>query len=66
MMIRILTLRGFDMTRKEYLIGLSEEYGVSRSDVFTIASLLGEDEDYDGLISMLQDHADGLGDWEQE
>jgi hypothetical protein len=54
------------MTRKEYLIGLSEEYGVSRSDVFTIASLLGEDEDYDGLISMLQDHADGLGDWEEE
>ena len=48
------------MTRKEYVIGLAEEYGVSRGDVFMIASMLGEDEDYDGLISMLQDHADSL------
>ena len=54
------------MTRKEYLIGLAEDYGVSRSDVFMMADLLGENEDYDGLISMLQDHADGLGDWEEE
>lgn len=53
------------MTRKEYLIDLSAEYGVSRRDVFTLASLLGEDEDYDGLVSMVQDLADSLGDYDE-
>jgi hypothetical protein len=48
------------MTRKEYLIGLSEDYGIARSDVFMIADLLGEDEDYDGLVTMLEDLADSL------
>lgn len=52
------------MTRKEYLIDLSEEYGIDRADVFMMADLLGEDEDYDGLVSMVQDLADSLGDYD--
>jgi len=45
------------MTRKEYLTGLAEDYGIARSDVFMIADLLGESEDYDGLLSMLDDYS---------
>lgn len=41
--------------RKEYLTMLSEEYGVSKEKVFAIASLLGENEDFDGLITTIQD-----------
>lgn len=48
------------MTRKEYLTGLAEDYGIARTDVFMIADLLGESEDYDGLVSMLEDLADSL------
>jgi hypothetical protein len=48
------------MTRKEYLIGVAEDYGINREDVFAIADLLGESEDYDGLLSMLSDYSDNL------
>lgn len=48
------------MTRKEYLIGVAEDYGMNRNDVFAIADLLGESEDYDGLLSMLADYSDSL------
>jgi len=43
--------------RKEYLNGLAEDFGASKADVFAIADLLGESEDFDGLISMLEDLA---------
>ena len=59
--IRVSQLLGvYNMTRKEYLTGLAEDYGIARSDVFMIADLLGESEDYDGLVSMLEDLADSL------
>ena len=48
------------MTRKEYLIGVAEDFGIRRADVFAIADLLGESEDYDGLLSMLADYSDDL------
>ena len=41
--------------RKEYLNGLAEDYGVSKGTVYALASMLGPDEDYDGLISALED-----------
>jgi len=47
--------------RKEYLRGLAEDYGLPLSHVVTVAILLGEDEDYDGLISTLEDMS-----WEVE
>jgi len=38
--------------RKEYLDELAEEYGDS---VYELAYLLGENEDFDGLVTSLED-----------
>lgn len=57
------------MTRKEYLIGLADDYGIRRADVFAIADLLGESEDHDGLLAMLADYEGSISDldeWEDE
>jgi hypothetical protein len=43
--------------RRDYLENLALDYGIEKTEVFTIASLLGRDEDFDGLVSMLDDHA---------
>ena len=43
-------------SRKDYLISLSEDFGLDKSIVFSIASMLGSEEDFDGLISMLEDY----------
>ena len=44
--------------RKEYLIAMAEEFGVDEETVFLLADMLGKDEDFDGLISMLEDYED--------
>ena len=41
--------------RKEYLIDLADTYGVDKRQVFTLASMLGESEDFDGLVTSIQD-----------
>ena len=41
--------------RKEYLDSLAEDYAVPRHIVYTIATTLGPNEDFDGLVSELQD-----------
>ena len=41
--------------RDDYLTCLSEDYGVSIEDVFSLAEMLGENEDFDGLVSALED-----------
>lgn len=41
--------------RAEYLSALSEDYGVDIETVQYLADLLGEAEDFDGLISALED-----------
>ena len=41
--------------RREYLTSLAEDYGLDTSTVFTLASILGSNEDFDGLISSLED-----------
>jgi hypothetical protein len=43
-------------TRKEYLNGLADDFGISYEIVKTIADILGEEEDFDGLISELNDY----------
>ena len=45
---------GFE-NRREYLTSLAEEYGVSVQTVFSLASMLGSSEDFDGLVSALED-----------
>jgi hypothetical protein len=42
--------------RRDYLESLAENY--DRSTVFFLASLLGASEDFDGLITALDDYAD--------
>ena len=41
--------------RDDYLNCLSEDYGVSIEDVYSLAEMLGENEDFDGLVSALED-----------
>lgn len=50
--------RGF-ASRTEYLRDLAENYGIDEKTVYALANLLGEDEDFDGLPSALDDLADG-------
>ena len=50
------------LTRAEYLCQLAEEYEVSKSLVFTLAHMLGPDEDFDGLITELEDNSDMMED----
>ena len=48
-------------SRKDYLKNLAADYCVPENVVFSLADMLGENEDFDGLISALED-AEGL-DW---
>ena len=41
--------------RQNYLNSVSDEYGVDINIVNSLADILGPDEDFDGLISILQD-----------
>lgn len=41
--------------RKEYLESLAEEYGISIENVYMAADMLGPNEDFDGLITTLED-----------
>ena len=42
-------------TRKQYLDGLALDFGIPRSAVYDAASMLGPNEDFDGLITTLDD-----------
>lgn len=41
--------------RREYLDWLAEKYSVDRADVVLLASILGTDQDFDGLPATLAD-----------
>lgn len=41
--------------RNDYLTCLSEDYGVPLETVQSLADILGENEDFDGLVSALED-----------
>lgn len=42
--------------RGDYLNYLAEDYGVDISTVYSLASVLGKHEDFDGLIAVLEDY----------
>ncbi len=42
-------------SREDYLQCMSEDYGVPIETVYSLADMLGENEDFDGLISALED-----------
>ena len=46
--------------RRDYLESLADEFEVPQSVVFTLAGLLGPNEDFDGLVTELSDYADQL------
>ena len=45
-------------SRGEYLDAMAEDYGLEKSDVRLLADLLGPSEDFDGLISGLEEMQD--------
>lgn len=46
--------------RTAYLKSVAEDYGVELDVVKVLAELLGPDEDFDGLISMVNDESERL------
>jgi hypothetical protein len=53
------TEQGYE-NRRDYLDTLADDLGIDRATVYTMAELLGPSEDFDGLVTMLEDHADQL------
>lgn len=43
-------------SRREYLEQLAEEYGVPIGTVFALASVLGPEEDFDALVTEVDDY----------
>ena len=43
--------------RREYLKALAEDYGVPVKVVFALASILGPDEDFDALVTEIEDYS---------
>ncbi len=46
-------------SRREYLENLAEDMGIDPSIVYALADLLGPTEDFDGLVTSLEDYAEG-------
>ena len=46
-------------TRKEYLLDLADSMGIDPMIVFALADMLGSSEDFDGLVTSLEDYAMG-------
>jgi hypothetical protein len=44
--------------RKDYLNSLADDRGIDRTSVDMIADMLGDSEDFDGLINALDDFED--------
>jgi hypothetical protein len=42
-------------SRRDYLETLADEMGIETEIVFTLASVLGPSEDFDGLVTELED-----------
>ena len=54
----IYTDEGFK-NRRDYLENLADDMGLEVETVFMLADLLGPSEDFDGLVTSLEDIADG-------
>jgi len=46
--------------RKDYLNSLAEDFEIARATVYMMAGLLGESEDFDGLITSLEDYLEAF------
>lgn len=45
--------------RDDYLRNLADGFGLDTDIVFMVADMLGPNEDFDGLITTLEDYAEG-------
>jgi hypothetical protein len=45
-------------SRRDYLENLADDYGINRETVFALAAMLGSSEDFDGLVTTLEDIAE--------
>jgi hypothetical protein len=45
-------------SRRDYLENLADDLGIDRQTVFTLAAMLGSSEDFDGLVTTLEDIAE--------
>jgi hypothetical protein len=62
-MDNVYQMNGYE-SRKDYLQQLADNTGVERATVFALADLLGETEDFDGLVTALDDVTNiGDDDW---
>jgi hypothetical protein len=55
--VDIYSAQGF-ANRRAYLESLCDEY--DRTTVYALADMLGPNEDFDGLVTSLEDYADEL------
>ena len=60
----VYTDNGFS-SRKDYLNSLADDYGVDVNTVYDLASILGPEEDFDALVTELEDYCDE-NDYEDE
>jgi hypothetical protein len=47
-------------SRRHYLDSLADDFGIEPATVYMMADLLGQNEDFDGLINALDDYAGDL------
>ena len=43
-------------SRNDYLVGLANHYGVNPAEVIRLANMLGEDDDFDGLVLTIEEY----------
>lgn len=55
----VYTENGYE-NRWNYLDCLADDYDVDKKIVYDLASVLGESEDFDGLVTALED----IGEWQ--
>lgn len=46
--------------RRDYLECLADDYSVDKEVVFALASMLGETEDFDGLVTSIEDYSNEI------
>ena len=42
-------------SRRDYLDSLAEDFGIDKQTVYALASIFGSNEDFDGLVTALED-----------
>lgn len=55
----IYTENGFE-DRQDYLKYLADDLGLDQEVVYMVADLYGPSEDFDGLVTTLQDYSEGM------